>query len=563
MENHTWQPVPGMPDAFVFPRIRRPDVLSSNSYGLEFPGLRGLIDPGALREQTDDLRAALANREGGRVSPLLVCLTHCHLDHSREAAAWIGDSARPARLAAQAVGAAALAAGDVRQTAANLYGLEIPRVPTRIPLMAAEDLRASGSHRIPLAPGIEIELRTDLREGAARQFLAWDGAARIEIVSCAGHSPDSICFRIGGLLFVGDLLSANRPLIAGLHGWDAAALRRSTDEIICLLEEGTVAWCCPGHGDPLPADKTLDLLRRQRDRAAQAGAVEAMDPHRLSRAVELALELADEAEEVFSALAGRLLYVADRLEMLEEPGMARRCREALDMEATDAGLDRFRGLCRALAAAEILPVSFAVEATSLVEKMRRNFVPGALAAFLPASLVNRAQRLLLDFMGVAQGTGPLDEFVPTDLGAVLAQAGAAWTASPHLDASIADLADDPDRFAAELARRIGHPPTARRMPVRFESSPGGTPTLVAAVRFVDTLIQFLDMLALAGAAAAGVRQGVGASGPFVEIRAAGATSGDATRLRAKIRSFARRFALAGFELEAGADVFRLTHSPPR
>jgi hypothetical protein len=152
--------------------------------------------------------------------------------------------------------------------------------------------------------------------------------------------------------------------------------------------------------------------------------------------------------------------------------------------------------------------------------------------------------------------------VPTDLGALLAEAGAAWTASPHLDESIADLADDPDRFAAELARRIGHPPPARRMPVRFESSPGGTPVLVAAVRFVDTLIQFLDALALAGAASAAFA-GVGAAGPFVEIRVAGAMSGDATRLRAKIRSFARRFALAGFELEAGADVFRLTHSPPR
>ena len=40
-------------------------------------------------------------------------------------------------------------------------------------------------------------------------------------------------------------------------------------------------------------------------------------------------------------------------------------------------------------------------------------------------------------------------------------------------------------------------------------------------------------------------------------------SGEEPRLRAKIRSFARRFALAGFELEAGGDAFRLEHSPPR
>ncbi|NCA82068.1 MAG: MBL fold metallo-hydrolase [Opitutae bacterium] len=563
MENRKWQPVPGIPDAFVFPRIRRPDVLSSNSYAVEFPDVRLLIDPGALPRQTEELREILSGREGGRVLPLMVCLTHCHLDHSREISAWLGDAFRPAWLAAQEVGAAALADGDGQLTAADLYGLEIPRVPTHMPLLAAEDLLASGIQCLPLAAGVEARLISDARGGRVRQFLSWGGRARIEVVPCAGHSPDSVCFRIGGLLFVGDLLSAGRPLVAGLHGWSAGALKRSLDEIIRLLEEGEVAWCCPGHGDPLPAGQTLDLLRRQRDWAAGAGDVEKMDPGRLLRAVDMALELADEAEEVFSALAGRLLYVADRLEMLEEPGMARRCREAMDMESADARIEQFRGLCRALSAGDLLPVAFAVEATGLVEKLRKSFAPEPLAAFLPTALVNRAQRLLVDFMGVAQGSGNLGEFVPIDIGSLLAEAENAWRASPHLDESIAERADDPDRFAAELARRIGHPPPAQRMPVRFEAVPGGAPALVAAVRFVDTLIQFLDALALAGAESARVAPGTGPAGPFVEIRVAGAMSGDAPRLRAKTRSFARRFALAGFELEAGAEGFRLEHSPPR
>ena len=561
MENRTWQPVPGMPDAFFFPRIRRPDVLSANSYALEFPDIRVLIDPGALPRQTEELRAILSGREGGRVWPLLVCLTHCHFDHSREIAAWLGDVARPAWLAAQESGAAALAAGDRRLTAADLYGPEIPRVPTRVPLLAAEDLRAPGTRRIPLAAGVEARLASETRGGRARQFLSWGGRARIEIVPCPGHSPDSVCFRVGGLLFVGDLLSAGRPLVAGLQGWSAAALLRSLDEIIRLLEAGEVAWCCPGHGEPLPAEKALDLLRRQRARAADAGAIEKMDPDRLRRAVDLALELADEAEEVFSALAGRLLYVADRLDLLDEPGMARRCREAMDMESADARIEQFRGLCRALSAGDIPPVAFAVEATGLVEKLRKSFAPEALAAFLPAALVNRAQRLLLDFMGVAQGSGNLEEFVPVDLGALLAEAEKAWQASPHLDESLAESVDDPDRFAAELARRIGHPPPARRIPVRFAFAPGAPPALVAAVRFGDTLIQFLEWLALAGAVAIDVAQQAGAAAPAVDIRVAGTPPDDSPRARGKFRSFARRFARAGFELAAGPDSFALHLSP--
>ena len=563
MENRTWQPVPGTPDAFFFPRIRRPDVLSANSYAIEFPDVRVLIDPGALPRQTEELRASLSGREGGCVRPLLVCVTHCHFDHSLEIAAWLGDAARPAWLAAQESGAAALAAGDGRLTAADLYGREIPRVPTRVPLLAAEDLRAPGTRCIPLAAGVEARLVSETRAGRMRQFLSWGGRGGIEIVPCPGHSPDSVCFRVGGLLFVGDLLSAGRPLVAGLHGWSAAALLRSLDEIIRLLEEGEVAWCCPGHGEPLSAEKTLDLLRRQRDRAADAGEIEKMDPDRLRRAVDLALELADEAEEVFSAIAGRLLYVADRLDLLDEPGMARRCREALDMESADARIEQFRGLCRALSAGEIPPVAFAVEATGLVEKLRKSFAPEALAAFLPASLVNRAQRLLLDFMGVAQGSGNLEEFVPVDIGALLAVAESAWKTSPHLDEALAESVEDPDRFAAELARRIGHPPPARRIPVRFAFASGAPPAMAAAVRFGDTLIQFLEWLALAGAVAVDVAQNGRAAAPAVEIRVAGAMPDDSPRARGKFRSFARRFARAGFELAAGADSFALRLSPPR
>ena len=78
MENRTWQPVPGMPGAFVYPYVRRPDVLSANSYWIEFPNGRLLIDPGALPAQTDELRRALSERERGRTLPLLVCATHCH-----------------------------------------------------------------------------------------------------------------------------------------------------------------------------------------------------------------------------------------------------------------------------------------------------------------------------------------------------------------------------------------------------------------------------------------------------------------------------------------------------
>ena len=562
MENRTWQPIPGRPDASVYPYVRPPDVLSANSYVVDYPDGRILIDPGALPPQTGELRRILADRDGARARPLLVCATHCHLDHSREASAWLGDASRPAWFAAQEHGARALAAGDGRQTAADLYGLDMPRLRTDVTLLTAEDARAGQLRRIRLAADVDACVRTERRGDAVRQSLDWGNGGTVEILPCPGHSPDSVCYRVGDLLFIGDLLVASRPLIAGLHGWNLPQLKQSLADVIRLLEGGAIAWCCPGHGQPLPAEKTLDLLRRQRDQADRTGDVEQLDPQRLFRTTDLALELIDEAEEAFSAIEGRLLYVADRLELLDEPDMARRCREAMDMDAADALLQAFRDLCRAFSAGGVPRVAFAVDALPLVEKLRNRLAPESLRAFLPAALVNRAQRLLLDFIGLAQGTRNLEEFVPTDVGALLAEIETAWQASPHLDEAIADAADDPSRFAAELARRIGHPPPARRMPVRFEPGPGGPLVPMAAVRFGDTLISFLEWLALAGATAAAVTGGGDPARPTVEIRPDGWTPDGSARTFAKLRAFERRFALAGFDLAVEPRRFRLVHAAP-
>lgn len=562
MENRTWQPIPGRPDAFVYLYVRPPDVLSANSYLVEFPDCRILIDPGALPPQTDELRRILGDRDGGRGLPLLVCVTHCHLDHSREVAAWLADPSQQAWFAAQEHGARALAAGDGRQTAADMYGMDIPHLQADVLLLTEADVLTGQSRRIQLAEGGEARVRTEKRGDAVRQALEWGNDGAIEILPCAGHSPDSICVRIGGVLFIGDLLVASRPLIAGLHGWDPRQLKRSLAGIIQLLEEGEIAWCCPGHGNPLPAEKTLELLRRQRDHADRTDDIEEMNVQRLFRTVDGALELIDEAEETFSAIAGRLLYVADRLDLLGEPDMAQRCREAMDMDAADALLQAFRDRCRAFSAGGVPRVAFAVEALPLVEKLRNRLAPESLRAFLPAALVSRAQRLLLDFIGLAQGTRNLEEFVPTDVGALLAEIETAWQASPHLDGAIADAADDPSRFAAELARRIGHPPPARRMPVRFEPFPGGPLVPVAAVRFGDTLISFLEWLALAGAATATVAGGDAAARTIVEIRTTGWTPDESPRTLAKLRAFERRFALAGFELAVEPSRFRLVHAAP-
>jgi len=556
MEPRKWQVVPGMPQAFVYPYIRRPDVLSCNTYLIHFPDAMVMIDSGALPQQTLDLQKIMADRMGEKVLPLAIFLTHCHFDHSHEVWAYLNNPACPAWLASHEEGAKALADADGQKTAAELYGVKLKSVQAQIPLLTEEDLREKNPRCIPLADGVNVHIRTEsvVAGGVVRQLLDL-GGGQIEVVACPGHSPDSICYRMGEILFIGDLLLAHRPLVAGICGWDNQQLKQSLDAIIQLLEAGGISWCCPGHGNPLPAEKTLGLLRRQRNKASQFDNVEAMSSQRLFQTVDMAMELIDEAEEVFSAIAGRLLYVADRLDMLEEETAAQRCREVLDMDAVDAVLQSFRELCRSLSSGKILQVSFAVEATGMVEKLRQSFVPESLSAILPASLINRANRLLLDFMGIAQGTRNLEEFMPMDLGDLLEDVKESWHASPHADEAIVECADNGDLFVVELVRRIGHPPMAQRIPIRFEMAPSQQMMQVAAVRFCDTMIQFLEWLDLAGAESVVVEY---AGDSVVEIRTPGWQPDSSPRVQAKLRSFVRRFSLAGFELKE-SEPFRLRH----
>ena len=95
------------------------------------------------------------------------------------------------------------------------------------------------------------------------------------------------------------------------------------------------------------------------------------------------------------------------------------------------------------------------------------------------------------------------------------------------------------------------------MPVRFAAGSGGPLVPVASVRFGDTLISFLEWLALAGATSADVAVGLDAARPVVEIRPTGWTPDASARTRAKLRAYERRFAWAGFELAGEPGGFRL------
>jgi glyoxylase-like metal-dependent hydrolase (beta-lactamase superfamily II) len=575
LHNRIWQPLPGTNATWIYPYIRRADILSSNSFLIRTPAQLVLVDAGALPEQTAELRRVAAECHARTALPLVVFLTHCHLDHCLQASGFRENPGLPSWIAAHAWGAEALSAMDSHKTVADLYGLTMPRVVPEISLFSPLDRDGQGQRRISLPWGGDMviaarprpwsrhrpALLPGTKDEAGMLVVTLAGGERMEIHATPGHSPDSVCIRIGEILFLGDLLAATCPLVAGISGWNQEQLMLSLDRMIHVLETEPIQYCCPAHGGMLTAEKTRALLLRTRSQALGLTNLEEVTLKGVFQVMEMALELLDEAEEVFSSLAGRLLYVAHHLDALEEPGAAQRCREALPMDEIDACLAEMRTLCRELDAGRMLPIHFTHEALAVVGKINKLFNPRQLVAILPETLVYRASCLLLDFLAVARSTRNVEEYIPTDLSALLEDLDAAWRSSPHQDPSILDCVDDRERYLAELTRRIGHPPMAQR--AKLILNPREVPVIrIAAARLSDTLIQFLEWLSLArpGSITLAVEDGCAANSnaPVLRISPEGWNNTPGPRQSRKIASFTRRIHIAGMTMDADDQGFRLT-----
>jgi len=565
LQNQVWQPLPGSRQAEIYPYLRKPDLLSSNSCIIRTPQQILLIDAGALAAQTADLNRILTDCQRERTRPVVVYLTHCHLDHSLE----VGRhrqimTAAPVWIAVQEKGADFLSLGDPAKTIAELYGVAFPSLRPDIRLLTETDKRRKAPRSVCLLPGVNMRItteaiETDREQPLFQQTISIGGGDVLEIYSAPGHSPDSVCIRVGEILFIGDLLAAANPMVAGISGWHREHLLDTQRHVQWLLDHKPVTLCYPGHGGLIPSEKARDILRRLQRKTLSLGDVSRMNEERLFQITDYALELLDEAEEVFSSIAGRLLYVAYQLERLEEEEAACRCRDAMPMERIDACLLEFRKLCRRLESGKIRRVEFAHGALAIVEQVKGLFDPRPLAPILPQPMIHRGTSLLLDFIGIANGRRNLEEFIPTDVNAVIDDVLRAGQESPHLDDSVLDYVEDDARFLASLVLRIGHEPAAGRPPVHFLPHKSLPYVSVAPGRFSDTLLTFLDWLTQTHPPSIRIATGMHRGGPFVAVAPEG--WGDAAptpHRKKKIDSFARRFRMCGLVLHAKKDGFRLT-----
>ncbi len=500
LEDQRWQPVPGTTGAEIYSFLRKPDVTCSNAYLIRTPGEILLIDTGANAGQMDWIMALVDDLLLEAPRPVTLVVTHCHADHCLQATRDRRFRALPHLcVAAQEAGARALGAGDAARTVAELMGWEIEPLPVRLPLPTAHD-REVGSPR----PVDGVMLTTDTLEadgGIAlhRQQVPLHSGDTLLVYHTPGHSPDSICIQLGGYLFIGDLLFSTSPGVAGLAGWDQPTLLASIRRVRWILGHESVSLCCPGHGRSIPAAAMPRLLDRLEEEAERMAGVGAFDRERLTDSLEHAIDLLQEANRIFAAIAGRLYALAYRLDDLGEASEARRYQELLESDQIDEFLAGFAQFADEFNAGEKLEVQLVLKAIQVIQRIETHFAGDRLDHVVDASLLHRADRLLADFMNTIMGYQDTVHLSAVDLPSVLCDLVAGVSTPPFSDEAFIEAADDPTAYRAELVSRLAYLPLFEGVDLLVGGDSPLPPVLIDRERFCDEVVGVLEDMAAAGA----------------------------------------------------------------
>jgi len=501
MEHQVWHAIPGLDEGFIYPYIRKPDVISSNSYILSDPGQIILIDPGGLPEQAAILAEEISLQIDAEERPVFIYLTHSHLDHCLQLmhSTEIRD-AGPIGIISHEKGASALEGQDTRATTADLMGHEMTSLVIGGRLFEPADRGRKGAGGpgagilqctlvdtvMPVRPGVDLWCQT----------VTAPGNAGIVCYHTPGHSPDSICIQAGRVLFTGDLLFATSPGVAGLHGWDHHELMASIEKAIWLLDHAGVDYCCPGHGRILDAGTTRKTLQAIQKEAASLGGIQEITPERARMMASYAADIMAEVDRLFTIIAGRLMFVSHILEELEECEEADRIRSLVDADSMEGFLAEFNVFSQEYHAGTRREIHVALKAGQITAKMARFFTQGCLAEVIDPSFIRRASQLIEDYSLTFRGFEPLSSPVRVSPGELVREGISSIHRTPFEDDAIL-CADDDDTYLQALIARIAHVNPLERMECSYEGD-DALSCLMDRNRFTDLLRTLFERYSATG-----------------------------------------------------------------
>jgi glyoxylase-like metal-dependent hydrolase (beta-lactamase superfamily II) len=500
----SWQPVPALPSAQVLVLERKADPCCSHAAVVRFPEVVLIIDPGADADLAARVSRAAREAMGQTPLPVLIVLSHAHWDHLAALPLLSFPAGAPVLVLAQEAAVPVLGQGDPRASLAFLFSADCPTIAVQVPLLPASGRTAARPWRTELAPGLALEIVADQVALPSGRNVPCDsvrvgGRDVARAFHTPGHSPDSICLQVGGLLWVGDLFLAASPAVAGVPGWDAQALVASLDTLDGLLRALPLSLCWPGHGRCLAADRAREVAASVRAQAETLRDVATLDPSRVTLLVEHAEELLSEGLALFTIIAGRLCTISFHLEALEESGAALEVLQKLDIDGLDATLHELNSFAEAFRRQHRLVVALPLKGVQAVGRIEKLFDTVRLNGLLDPVLLRRARHLLGDFVYSVRGIEPPAVARAEDLRPILAGLAEGFTRRAATARDLWDASGDEGAFRQALTRRLAAEASA--VPLAIDLDLGALPPVaVDRARIEDTVHAILSEFAGAGAA---------------------------------------------------------------
>lgn len=459
MNEQIWQPVPGHNGAELLAFINNADYFLSNAYLFNMDGAFVVVDPGDSSAQIQMISAAIeAINQPDK--PIIVILTHAHVDHCFE---FLYHPERiamghPLTIMMQEEGIKAIKNKDRELTGAGRFKKIIPETIPDIALFKVNDRLADTSTQAAISENFTVNLmsyRLQTPEDDPLFVQKCGGSGfKFLIYYAPGHSPDSVVVRVGDLLMTGDAMLAAEHFIAGLPGWNKNDSIKTAKNLLWVLENTGVSAIGTGHGNMLTPKQAEVKLQKMIQKLIPLEIQLTFTLPFILSSSKHALDIANEARDLISTMAGSLNQAAYYLALLEEEQEANRFVSAINQEKVTALFSAFNEITEAMHAGKLLEMVMVHGSSTLFWKMRLLIKTFELDVIVNQSLFNRLERMLTDFYDETSGLTIALKEERFQLGPWLQNLVTNLSKDHHSEENIFDVLDDEKAFVQALSRRI-------------------------------------------------------------------------------------------------------------
>jgi glyoxylase-like metal-dependent hydrolase (beta-lactamase superfamily II) len=460
LKNMTWQPVPGKEEVLLYPLICKPSFFTSNTFIFQTPEIIMVIDPGNLAEQVDTIRQIIGQLSGKNFRPVMVYLTHCHVDHCFDFLinpSMIAPDV-PVFVVIQENGFNAVKQKDRELTGSGRYRQMIPEPNIDVCILSAEERRFNVSRKLMLNADMHMELNTETLTTSSgnklsKQEITFNGLT-IKVYYTPGHSPDSISFQIGNILFTGDCLFATDYFIAGLPGWSKQDTLMTSENLLWLIENEKISMVAQGHGEMMKPDQTTERLKRIIRNLPGMVVKKELDLPAIITSSEHAVDVSREVHEIMIMMTESLRHVVHYLEYLEESAEASKYAATLDSKKFGQIFRTFNDMIDEMNSGKIVEGFLVYRSAALFSVIKHMLEVEGLEHAAGQTLITRLQRLLDDFIQDSGGLEIKNDLSVFDVGTFINSIIMTLTKDIRADQSIFNILDDEQAFITSLIERI-------------------------------------------------------------------------------------------------------------